>query len=101
MNDVYPIPASRPAPEDVVQVLMTEKMARHFERECLGYHTVGHTYLAGPVLLSEDDSPTYIIGVDGRHATKVDAKELERMHAEEDARDTRERMENAYRFYND
>lgn len=56
-------PAPRPAPDDVVQVIMTERMARFFEARCLGVNTVGPTELAGPLLFSEDDLPTYIIGV--------------------------------------
>ena len=38
-------------------------MARRFEERVLGHNTVGHTYLAGPVIFSDDDVPTYIIGV--------------------------------------
>jgi hypothetical protein len=38
-------------------------MARRFEACCLGAHTNAPTELAGPVLFSEDDPPTYIIGV--------------------------------------
>jgi len=47
----------------MVSVLMTEKMARVFEQRCLGEHTVGRTELAGPMIFSEDDVPTYIIGL--------------------------------------
>lgn len=53
----------RPAPDDVVQVLMTEDMARRFEERCLGLNTAGPTQLAGPLLFGPDDVPTYIIGV--------------------------------------
>lgn len=56
--------APKPGPKDMVQVLMRENMARIFEQRCLGKgNTVGDTYLSGPVLFSEDDIPTYIIGV--------------------------------------
>lgn len=56
----------RPATNDVVQVLMTEEMARRFEERCLGLrNTCGDTYLSGPMKFSEDDLPTYIIGVRG------------------------------------
>jgi hypothetical protein len=60
----FPQGAPQPAPDDMVQVLMTEKMARNFEKRCLGTaHTQGDTCLSGPLLFSEDDVPTYIIGV--------------------------------------
>lgn len=52
------------ADDDVVQVLMTEKMARNFEARCLGKgNTQGDTSLSPPVKFSEDDVPTYIIQV--------------------------------------
>lgn len=44
---------------------MTEKMARDFEQRVLS----SSAYLAGPVLFSEDDLPTYIIGVNPPAAT--------------------------------
>lgn len=59
----WPRGAGRPEGGDMVSVLMTEDMARAFERRCLGNNTRGDTYLCGPLLFSEDDVPTYIIGV--------------------------------------
>jgi len=59
-------PRGLPQPElnDVVQVLMTEEMARRFEAACLGNNTQGKTFLSGPFSFSEDDqTPTYIIGL--------------------------------------
>lgn len=56
MSD-WPKGASKPAPEDIVQVLMPEDLARRFERDVLGYRAS----LAGPLLFREDDLPTYII----------------------------------------
>jgi hypothetical protein len=50
-------------PRDVVQVLMTEAMARRFEQRCLGVNTVGETRLSPPLLFSEDDVPTYTIEI--------------------------------------
>lgn len=59
--------ADQPEPEDTVQVLMPERMARLFEERCLGRHTVGNTKLSPPILFGEDggedDIPTYIIEV--------------------------------------
>lgn len=61
----WPKGAPRPAPSDIVQVLMSEEMARRFEARCLGpTNTRGNTSLAGPLLFGEDDLPTYIIDVD-------------------------------------
>lgn len=54
---------SAPEGSDVVQVLMTEEMARRFERHCLGANTRGWTQLSPPLLFSKDDVPTYIIQV--------------------------------------
>lgn len=59
----WPQGVPQPARDDMVKVMMTEEMARAFEERCLGNHTRGHTYLAGPVHFSEGDSPTYFIGV--------------------------------------
>lgn len=60
----YPKGVAKPKPDDMVQVLMTEEMARRFEQRVLGKgNTRGHTYLSGPLTFSEDDLPTYIIGV--------------------------------------
>jgi hypothetical protein len=55
----WPKGTTRPGPQDTVQVLMTETMARAFERHVLGVRGS----LAGPLLFSTDDVPTYIIGV--------------------------------------
>lgn len=53
-----------PDPDETVSVLMTESMARVFEERCLGIgNTAGDTHLHGPVMFSEDDLPTYIIGI--------------------------------------
>lgn len=60
--DEWPKGAPKPEPKDVVMVGMTEEMARRFEERCLGQHTKGYTYLAGPLFFQEDDTPTYIIG---------------------------------------
>jgi hypothetical protein len=57
----WPKVTTKPEPEDVVQVLMTEDMARRFEERCLGVNTVGDTRLSSPLLFREDDVPTYII----------------------------------------
>lgn len=60
----FPKGCPKPEEKDTVQVLMTEEMARNFEKRCLGRgNTVGDTYLAGPLLFSDDDLPTYIIGI--------------------------------------
>ncbi len=62
-SESWPQGITRPEPSEVVQVMMTEEMARRFEVRCLGRgNTVGHTYLAGPMKFSEDDLPTYMIG---------------------------------------
>lgn len=59
----WPRVTDQPQPDDVVQVLMTEEMARRFEQRCLREHTVGDTYLSPPLKFGEDDIPTYIIEV--------------------------------------
>lgn len=59
----YPQGTRKPAPNDVVAVMMTEDMARRFEKRCLGPNTRGWTELAGPLIFREDDVPTYIIGI--------------------------------------
>ena len=65
MNEGWPKPCSPPQPDDVVQVLMTEEMARRFEARVLGKgNTVGHTYLSPPLKFAADDLPTYIMGTD-------------------------------------
>lgn len=61
--EMWPKGTSRPGPKDVVQVLMTEEMARRFERRCLGMNTMAETGLTGPVLFRADDLPTYMIGL--------------------------------------
>jgi hypothetical protein len=62
--DEYPQGTTRPEPGDVVQVLMTEEMARRFEARCLGReNTKGDTSLSPPLKFSEDDLPTYIIDI--------------------------------------
>lgn len=61
--DGYPRMVPVPAPADTVQVVMSERMARRFEALCLGARTVAPTALSGPVLFSERDLPTYIIGL--------------------------------------
>lgn len=61
-----PTIAPAPAPEDIVQVVMTERMARRFEQQCLGRgNTVGETSLSPPMFFGDDHTPTYIIQVDG------------------------------------
>lgn len=63
-DDHWPKLAPVPQPTDVVQVLMTEEMARRFEERCLGAgNTQGHTSLSRAVLFGPDDLPTYIISV--------------------------------------
>jgi hypothetical protein len=59
MPDKFPKATSKPKPEDVIQVLMSEQMARQFESSMLW----PNAELAGPMVFSEDDVPTYIIGV--------------------------------------
>lgn len=63
MADEFPKGCPKPGPKDMVQVCMTEEMARRFEQRVLGKNTVGETELAGPMIFSEDDLPTYIIGI--------------------------------------
>lgn len=53
----WPKIAPAPAEGDVVQVLMTEQMARSFEERCLA-----DSRLSPPLLFCEDDLPTYTIG---------------------------------------
>lgn len=70
-GDDYPRGCKKPAFSDTVQVMMTEQMARMFERRCLGIgNTVGDTTLVGPVVFASDDLPTYIIGVTDAEAAK-------------------------------
>ena len=52
-----------PGPDDVVQIVLPERLARVFEERCLGSHTRGHTRLSAPCKFSEDDLPSYIIEV--------------------------------------
>lgn len=71
-TDVYLRGAPQPAPNDMVQVCMTEQMARRFEARCLGKgNTRGDTRLEGPLLFSEDSLPTYIIGVTDSEARRA------------------------------
>lgn len=65
MSDEWPKGTKRPTdPEDTVQIVMSEEMARRFEERCLGVtNTRGDSYLAGPLLFHEEDLPTYIIGL--------------------------------------
>ncbi len=57
----FPKSTTKPDPQDIVQVLMTEKMARLFEERVLN---VDEGFkLAGPLIFSDDDLPTYIIEV--------------------------------------
>jgi hypothetical protein len=57
----FPKGAGRQEPKSEVQVLMNEDTARLFERECLRPRRME---LTGPLLFSDDDLPTYIIGVE-------------------------------------
>lgn len=61
--DGYPRRTDPPILTDVVQVLMTEDMARRFEKRCLGINTRGDTKLSPPLVFHEGDLPTYIIEV--------------------------------------
>jgi hypothetical protein len=65
----WPRVTAAPARSDVVQVLMTEDMARRFEQRCLGPNTRGWTQLSPPLLFREDDVPTYIIDTAARPLT--------------------------------
>lgn len=54
----FPKSVARPSSDDdIVQVLMTEQMARTFEERCLG----PNASLVGPIVFSDDDVPTYMI----------------------------------------
>lgn len=57
--------APEPEKDDLVQVVMTEEMARAFERRCLCGNTKGYTSLSPLLLVADDDLPTYFIVVDG------------------------------------
>lgn len=57
----YPKGTGRPELTDMVQILCTESHARVFERESLRPR---RCHLGGPLLFDEDDTPTYIIGVE-------------------------------------
>lgn len=64
-GDAWPRTTPAPAHRDVVQVLMTEGMARRFEARCLGVgNTKGMTELSPAMMFREGDVPTYIIAVD-------------------------------------
>lgn len=54
-----------PAPDDVVQIILPERLARVFEQRCLGTNTRGLTRLSPAIKFSEDDLPSYIIEVHG------------------------------------
>ena len=56
----FPKPAPMPDDNDVVQVLMPLHLARCFERRCLPIAAS----LAGPLLFSDDDVPSYIVQID-------------------------------------
>lgn len=58
--DEYPKGAGMQQPGDMVQVLMQESLARHFEERVL--KPTGWK-LAGPLLFGPDDVPTYILEV--------------------------------------
>ncbi len=70
----WPKGAPKPEPDDMVAVLMRESMARTFESRCLGRNTRGETELSGPLLFSEDDVPTYIIGITDAEARRLAAR---------------------------
>lgn len=72
----WPKGAPKPEPDDMVAVLMTERMARRFEKACLGRHTAGESQLTGPLLFSDDDVPTYIIGITDAEAQRREVGEL-------------------------
>jgi hypothetical protein len=66
----WPRITTQPANGDMVQVVMTEEMARRFEQRCLGFgNTRGDTRLSLPLLFREDDLPTYIIDAVGEVLT--------------------------------
>jgi hypothetical protein len=61
--DWLPRPVDRPpVASDAVQVVMTEKLARRFERECLT-----GARLSTPLLFPDSGLPTYIIEADPHH----------------------------------
>src|SRR5437764_7745949 len=64
-DGTWPRRLDRPGPEEIVAVVMPERMARLFEERCLGRHTVGRTRLSPPLQFSEGDLPSYIIEVEG------------------------------------
>jgi hypothetical protein len=60
----HPKHVPQPQPNQIVQVVMTEAQARAFEAQCLGRATTrGYARLSAPVLLAEDDLPTYFVGL--------------------------------------
>lgn len=67
MAEDFPKTTHAPQPGQVVQVVMTEYMARLFETRCLGRHTKGWTQLSPPMFFGDDDVPTYIISVGRQH----------------------------------
>lgn len=57
----YPKGGGRPELTDMVQIACTEAQARVFEQDFLKPRRCN---LAGPLLFDEEDTPTYIIGVE-------------------------------------
>lgn len=64
----WPKVATQPAADEVVSVLMTEEMARNFEKRCLGDNTRARTKLSPPLRFGPEDFPTYIIHIDDQEA---------------------------------
>ena len=58
----YPKGAGKQEPNDLVQILLPESIARQIEAEYLKPRRIE---LAGPLLFSEDDLPSYTITPDG------------------------------------
>jgi hypothetical protein len=66
LEEDYPKGAGKQSDEDMVAILMTEKVAREYERTFLLPRRLD---LAGPLLFTEDDVPTYIIGIQTKETT--------------------------------
>jgi hypothetical protein len=62
-DETWPQRAEPPATDDLVQIILPERLARTFEERCLGSHTRGMTRLSPAMKFSADDLPTYIIEV--------------------------------------
>jgi len=60
MSDEFPKGAGRPDPKAEVQIILTEEWARMIEKQLMQPRDL---HLAGPVVFSDDDLPTYIIGI--------------------------------------